>query len=155
MTNNEPLTDSPLTDSPLTAALARDDAVWAREHLERDVVGWLTTVAPDGRVQSSPISFLRDGADLFFYSEPNTPKLRNIAHSPLVSFHLQSDPYGDHSLIIEGTAVIDATIPPLDAHERYRAKYREPHAHWGLDFTQTARDFSVPIRIRPTRVRLG
>ena len=150
MMNNEPL-----TNGPLTAALARDDATWAREHLERDVVAWLTTVAPDGRVQSSPISFLRDGADLFFYSQPNTPKLRNIAHSPLVSFHLQSDPYGDHSLIIEGTAAIDATIPPLDAHARYRAKYAEPHAHWGLDFTQTALDFSVPIRIRPTRVRLG
>jgi PPOX class probable F420-dependent enzyme len=150
MTNNDPL-----SDGPLTAALARDDAVWAREHLERDVVGWLTTIAPDGRVQSSPISFLHDGADLFFYSQPNTPKLRNIAHAPLVSFHLQSDPYGDHSLIIEGAAVIDVTIPPMDAHERYRAKYSEPHAHWGLDFTQTARDFSVPIRIRPTRVRLG
>ena len=147
--------DGPLTDGPLTAALARDDAAWAREHLERDVVAWLTTVAPDGRVQSSLISFLHDGADLFFYSQPDTPKLRNIAHSPLVSFHLQSDPYGDHSLIIEGTAVIDATIPPLDAHELYRAKYREPHAHWGLDFTQTARGFSVPIRIQPTRVRLG
>ncbi len=145
-----------MTDNdPLPAALARDDAAWAREHLERDVVAWLTTIAPDGRVQSSPISFLHDGADLFFYSQPNTPKLRNIARSPLVSFHLQSDPYGDHWLIVEGTAVIDATIPPLDVHERYRAKYEEPHAHWGLDFTQTALDFSVPIRIRPTRVRLG
>jgi PPOX class probable F420-dependent enzyme len=147
--------DHPLTDGVLAAALARDDAAWAREHLERDVVAWLTTVAPDGRVQSSLISFLHERADVFFYSRPDTPKLRNIAHSPLVSFHLQSDPYGDHALIIEGTAVIDTTIPPLDAHERYRAKYREPHAHWGLDFTQTALDFSVPIRIRPTRIRLG
>jgi PPOX class probable F420-dependent enzyme len=150
MTDNDPR-----AGGPLTAALDRDDAVWAREHLERDVVAWLTTVAPNGRVQSSLISFLHDGADLFFYSEPDTPKLRNLAHSPLVSFHLQSDPYGDHSLIVEGTAVIDATIPPLDAHVRYRAKYREPHAHWGLDFTQTALNFSVPIRIRPLRVRLG
>ena len=72
-----------------------------------------------------------------------------------MSFHLQSDPCGDHPLIIEGTAVIDATIPALDAHERYRAKYREPHEHWGLAFTQTALGFSVPIRIQPTRVRLG
>ena len=147
--------DDPPAGGPLRAALARDDGAWAREHLEHDVVAWLTTVAPDGRVQSSPISFLRDGPDLFFYSRPNTPKLRNIAHSPLVSFHLQSDPYGDHSLIIEGTAVIDTTIPPLDVHERYRAKYEAPHAHWGLDFIQTALDFSVPIRIRPTRVRIG
>ena len=145
----------PRAGDPLGAALVRDDATWAREHLERDVVAWLTTVAPDGRVQSSLISFLHDGADVFFYSRPNTPKIRNIAHSPLVSFHLQSDAFGDHSLVIEGTAVIDGTIPPLDVHERYRAKYTEPHAHWGLDFTQTALDFSVPIRIRPTRIRLG
>ena len=112
MTENDPL-----TDAQLTAALARDDAAWAREHLERDVVAWLTTVAPDGRVQSSLISFLHDGADVFFYSRANTPKIRNIAHSPRVSFHLQSDPYGDHSLIIEGTAVIDPTIPQLGSHE--------------------------------------
>jgi len=149
------VTIHPQADGPLSGALARDDAVWAREHLERDVVAWLTTVAPDGRVQSSLISFLHDGAGVFFYSQPNTLKLRNIGHSPLVSFHLQSDPYGDHSLIIEGTAEVDKTIPPLDAHGRYMAKYREPHEHWGLDFTQTALDFSVPIRIRPTRVRLG
>ena len=72
-----------------------------------------------------------------------------------MSFHLQSDAYGDHWLTIEGTAVIDRTIPPLDANESYVAKYTEPHAHWGLDFTDTARAFSVPIRIQPTRARLG
>ncbi|MBI3745664.1 MAG: pyridoxamine 5'-phosphate oxidase family protein [Chloroflexi bacterium] len=145
----------PAAGDPLTAALARDDAAWARKHLERDVVAWLTTVAADGSVQSSLISFLYDGADLFFYSRPDTPKVRNIAHSASVSFHLEADPYGDHWLIIEATAVIDPTIAPLDLHERYRAKYAEPHAHWGLDFTQTALDFSLPIRIRPRRVRLG
>jgi len=80
----------------------------------------------------------------------DTPKLRDIAHQPRVSFHLRSDPDGDHSLSSEGTAAIDATIPPLDPHERYRAKHREPHARWGMDFTQTARDSSVPIWIGPT-----
>jgi hypothetical protein len=54
--------------------------------------------------------------------EPTGVEVLRRAHSALVSFHLQSDPCGDHSLIIEGTAVIDATIPALDAHERYRAK---------------------------------
>jgi len=145
----------PPTSGPLTAALERDDAAWAREHLERDVVAWLTTVAPDGRVQSSVISFLYNRGELFFYSQPDTPKVRNIAHSPLVSFHLQSDPFGDHYLIIEGTAVIDIEIPPLDVHERYRTKYREPHEHWGLDFTETAKEFSTPILIQPSRVRVA
>jgi len=72
-----------------------------------------------------------------------------------VSFHLASDLFGDHSLIIVGTAEIDPTIPSLDANEPYIAKYREPHEHWGLDFTETSRAFSVPIRIQPSRVRIG
>jgi PPOX class probable F420-dependent enzyme len=140
---------------PLGSALARDDAGWAREHLAGDAVAWLTTIAPDGRVQSSLISFLHDGSSIFFYSQPQTPKLRNLAHSARVSFHLQSDPYGDHALIVEGSAVIDPTIPASDVHEGYRAKYREPLAHWAMDEAQTARDFSVPIRILPTRVRVA
>ena len=139
----------------LAAALAGADGTWARDHLAADPVGWLTTVAPDGRPQSSVISFLHDGPTIFFYSQPDTPKLRNLAHSPLVSFHLQSDAYGDHRLIIEGVAAVDRSIPASDVHPAYRAKYREPLAHWDMDEAQTARDFSVPIRIRPTRVRLG
>jgi PPOX class probable F420-dependent enzyme len=142
-------------DDKLAVALAPDDAAWAREHLASDVVGWLTTVAPDGRPQSSLISFLHDGPTIFFYSKPGTPKLRNIASSPLVSFHLRSDAHGDHALIVEGTAEVDPSIPPSDVHEAYRAKYRDPLAHWGMDEAETAADFSVPVRIRPTRVRVG
>jgi PPOX class probable F420-dependent enzyme len=140
---------------PLEAALRRDDAEWAREHLARDVVGWLTTVAANGTPQSSVISFLWEGETILFYSQPDTPKLRNIAGSPLVSFHLQSDPYGDHLLVIEATAAEDRTIPPSDEHPAYRAKYREPLEHWGMGEAETARDFSIPIRITPRRVRLA
>lgn len=151
----EDMRDEIPMDGVLRAALAREDAAWAREHFEHDVVAWFTTVAPDGRVQSSLISFLPDGDDIVFYSQPDTPKVRNIAASPQVSFHLQSDPMGDHMLIVEGSAEIDRSIPPMDVHARYRAKYEQPHAHWGLDFTETAREFDLPIRIRPRRVRLG
>ena len=140
---------------PLEAALARDDAEWARQHLADDVVAWLTTVAPDGTPQSSVIAFLWEGETILFYSQPDTPKLRNVARSPLVSFSLQSDRYGDHLLIIEGTAAEDRTIPPSDEHPAYRVKYREPLEHWGMGEAETARDFSVPIRITPRRVRLA
>jgi PPOX class probable F420-dependent enzyme len=140
---------------PLATALAGDEAGWGRDHLERDVVAWLTTVAPDGRVQSSVVSFLWEGGRLYFYSQPGTPKIRNIEHSPLVSFHLETDPYGDHMLIVEGTAVIDRSITPLADNPLYVAKYSEPHAHWGMDFSETGKAFSVPIRIVPTRVRVG
>jgi PPOX class probable F420-dependent enzyme len=140
---------------PLATALAGESGAWAREHLESDVVGWLTTVAADGRPQSSLISFLFDGATIFFYSKPDTPKLRNLAGSPLVTFHLQSDPYGDHALIVEGTATVDPSIAPSDVHPAYAVKYRGPLAHWGMDEATTALEFSVPIRIRPVRVRVG
>ncbi|MEO5941673.1 MAG: TIGR03667 family PPOX class F420-dependent oxidoreductase, partial [Candidatus Limnocylindrales bacterium] len=82
-------------------------------------------------------------------------KLRNLAGSPLVTSHLQSDPYGDHALILEGAAAIDPAIAASNVHTAYRAKYRGPLAHWAMDEATTAGEFSVPIRIRPARVRIA
>jgi PPOX class probable F420-dependent enzyme len=133
--------------------LASPEGAWAAEHLEIDVVGWLTTVAVDGRVQSSPISFLWDGESILFYSKPATPKLRNIAAHPQVSFNLNSDTYADHMLVIEGIAAVDAAAMASDVHPAYLAKYHAPLEHWEMDEAETAREFSVPVRIRPVRIR--
>lgn len=133
--------------------LATPAGVWAAEHLVSDVVGWLTTVAADGRIQSSPISFLWDGRSILFYSKPATPKLRNIAAHPQVSFNLNSDPYADHTLVIEGIAAVDDAALLSDVHPAYAAKYHAPLAHWEMDEAQTAREFSVAVRITPVRIR--
>lgn len=140
---------------PLWLALERDQAVWAREHIERDAVAWLTTAAPDGGLQSSLISFVYAEGELLFYSDPRAPKVRNLEASPQVSFHLESDPFGDHWLIIEGRAVVDPTVLPLDQHAAYVAKFTALYPHWGLDLTTTARAISAPIRIEPIHVRVG
>jgi PPOX class probable F420-dependent enzyme len=134
-------------------ALEAESAAWARRHLAADVVGWLTTVAADGRVQSSPVSFLWDGETVLFYSKPDAPKIRNIAANPGVSFGLNTDKYGDHVLVFEGTAEVDAAAPSWSNDPAMVAKFREPLEHWELDEAETSRDFSVAIRIRPTRVR--
>ena len=126
----------------------------AERHLRDDIVGWLTTVAPDGRPQSSVISFLWDGETILFYSKPDTPKLRNLAANPRVSFHLNSDPYGDHVVTVEGRAVVDEATPTSDVLPAYRAKYRAPLEHWGMDEAETAREFSVPVHITPERFRV-
>jgi PPOX class probable F420-dependent enzyme len=138
------------------AGLSPERAAWANERLTNDVVGWLTTQAPDGRLQSSVISFLWDAdtETILFYSRPATPKIRNIEYSPRVSFHLECDRYGDHYLTMEGVAASDLSIPDSVDHEVYRAKYREPLEHWGMDEAETAADFSVPIIIRATRIRV-
>jgi PPOX class probable F420-dependent enzyme len=144
--------------SPTPAAvcepLASPEGAWAAEHLASDVVGWLTTVAADGRVQSSPISFLWNGETILFYSKPATPKLRNIAVHPQVSFNLNSDPFADHVVVIEGLAAVDAAAMPSDVDPAYLAKYHAPLAHWEMDEAQTAREFSVPVRITPVRIRV-
>ena len=138
--------------SPLSA-LESESGAWAREHLADDIVGWLVTVAPDGRIQSSAISFLWDGRTILLYSKPGTPKLRNIATHPQVSFNLNSDPYADHVLVMEGVASMEPDCPSSDVHPAYAAKYHSPLEHWGMDEVQTARDFSVAVRITPTRIR--
>jgi PPOX class probable F420-dependent enzyme len=141
-------------DDPLAVLdPARPDGAWAREHLAGDVVGWLTTVAPDGQPQSSVVAFFWDGADIVVYSQPGARKVRNIAANPHVAFTLCGDAYGDHMLSIEGTAAADASLPPQDEVDAYVAKYREPLEHWGMDAGATAREFSLPIRLRPTRIR--
>ena len=122
--------------------------------MEADIVGWLTTVAPDGTPQTSVICFLWDGETILTYSEPVKPKMRNIAANPRVAFNLNSDPYGDHMVTIEGTAVIDGTVPPSDEHPAWMAKHAEPYRHWGMDPHETGQTWNVAIRITPTRVRV-
>jgi PPOX class probable F420-dependent enzyme len=156
MTQGSKSTDAqPSRVDPLGLALARNEAVWAREHLEHDAVAWLTTMAPDGRLQSSLISFVYADNELLLYSDPKAPKVRNLEASPHVSFHLQSDPFGDHWLIVEGRAVVDPTVLPLDEHPAYVAKFASLYPHWGLDLKTAARDVSAAIRIEPTHVRVG
>jgi hypothetical protein len=59
---------------PLGRALDGEKAAWARDHLERDAVAWLTTMAPDGRLQSSLISFVFADGELLLYSDPKAPR---------------------------------------------------------------------------------
>ncbi len=138
----------------VTAPLASERGAWATEHLEKDLVGWLTTVAPDGRIQSSAVAFFWDGTTILLYSQPGTPKLRNIAANPSVAFTLNTDVYGDHVLIIEGTAVVDEGAPAWETNEAHSAKFREAVVHWGgTDDQEMVRSFSVAVRITPTRIR--
>ena len=140
---------------PVRTVLSSGDAADAREHLAHDIVGWLTTVGPNGGPQTSVTPFVWDGDGILFYSRPDTPKVRNIAASGAVSFHLNCDPYGDHIVIVEGRAQVVPLEQRSDVHPAYRAKYREPLEHWEMDERKTAEEYSLPIRIHPERVRLS
>ena len=133
--------------------LPDDQRARVTERLDTDIVGWLTTVAPNGTPQASVISFLRDGETIIFYSQPDTPKLRNLAANQRVSFHLNCDEIGNQMVTIEGDAWIDESAPKSNEIPAYLTKYEEPYRRWGMDARDTANQFWVAVRIRPTRIR--
>ena len=141
--------DAPIPD-PATEA-GRE--VIAR--LETELIAWLTTVTADGRLQSSPVWFLWSAGEFQVYSRAGAPRARNIAANANVSVHLNSDEKGDGIVTFEGLARIEPGAPPASAIPAYVAKYAGLISGYGWTPESFSRDYPDPIRIRPTRLRLG
>jgi len=124
----------------------------AVERLSNDRIGWLTTVAPDGTPQVSPIWFLWDGDEILVYSL-DSPRARNIASHPRVSFNLDGSGLGGDIVIVEGTARVGADTPSAADNPAYVAKYLPVMEDYGWTPEWFAGRYSVPIRITPTRFR--
>lgn len=114
---------------------------------------WLITSDADGTPQPSPVWFLREGETLLIYSKPNAPKLRNIAASPRVALHFDSDPDGNEVIIFHGTAAVDTDAPPVDRPGPYLEKYRAGIADIDMTPESFAAAYSTPIRVRLEKVR--
>jgi PPOX class probable F420-dependent enzyme len=110
---------------PSTPAHARAD-----QRLRSEQIIWLTTVRADGQAQSSPVWFLWDGQTFLVYSQPQVPKVRNLAANPKVSLHLGDDGAGDDIVIVEGTATVEPDAPRADHVEGFLAKYRAGTRRW-------------------------
>ena len=133
-----------------------DDPRYARtdERLRTEIAIWLTTVNPDGQPQSTPVWYRWDGETFLIYSRPDRPKLRNIAENPNVSLHLVGDVEGEDVVTFEGTAVVDPSAPPSDQLEGYMERYAYLVERFGWTPSGMAADYSVAIRVTPTRVRV-
>ncbi len=80
------------------------------QRLSDDDLLWLTTVSRDGTPQPSLIWFHWDGETVLIYSQPDTPKLRNIAENPRVSLHFQAN--------LEGAQAAYTSLRPIVADRR-------------------------------------
>lgn len=125
----------------------------AIERLREDDLLWLTTVAPDGTPQPSLIWFFWDGETVLIYSQPNTPKLRNIAANSRVSLNFQANSDGEDVIVLNGRAAVDPSAPLSSRHLEYGRKYARGTAHIGMTPESLAAEFSVAIRVTPTSVR--
>jgi PPOX class probable F420-dependent enzyme len=124
----------------------------AARRLRQDIIGWLTTVTPEGAPQPVPIWFLWDGgSSVLLYSRPGKRKLRNIDANPRVSLNLDSDAVDADIVICWGEARISHD-PPAHEVPEYVAKYAERIEALGWTPESFAADFSVPLRIALTRV---
>ncbi len=130
-----------------------DADVHALARLGSDMIGWLTTVTPDGQPQTFPIWFLWDQGEVLVYSDRRAKRNLNIGANPRVSLHLNDDGGGGDIVLVEGEARIDESTPAPEDNGAYNAKYGE----WIRDQFTTAEEFmsvyNVPVRIRPTRGR--
>lgn len=137
------------TLDPTTTAGAR-----ALERLETELMGWLTTVDPDGQPQSSPIWFEWQRGEVLVYSHIRAPRNANIEANPRVSFNLDTTADGDDYVTMEGEARVDPRLPPSSANPAYQAKYRHLIERYGWSPEWLSENYPIPIVITPTRWRL-
>jgi PPOX class probable F420-dependent enzyme len=127
----------------------------ALERLETELIGWLTTMNPDGQPQSSPIWFLWLGEEVLIYSAKRAPRNSNVADRPRVAFNFNTDADGGDVVTMEGEARVDLTATPPDRNESYLAKYGGTLDEYEWTPEWFAAEYPLPIIVRPTRWRLG
>ena len=126
----------------------------AARRLREEWLAWLTTVDAKGTPQPVPVWFLWDGADsILIYSKPDTPKLRAIERNPRVSLHLDGNGKGGDIVVVLGEASVSDDDPPAHEIPVYVEKYRPrlEYNRWSPE--EFSSMYSVPIRIRVSRIR--
>lgn len=125
----------------------------AARRLNEDRIIWLTTVDARLTPQPIPVWFLWDGAQFLIYSQPDTPKLRNIAQNPHVALNFDGDGYGGNIVVFTGVAALAPDAPPAHALPAYVAKYAEGFKRIGMTAERFAEVYSVALRVTPNRLR--
>ena len=125
----------------------------ATRRLKEEIIGWLTTVTPEGQPQPTPVWFLWDGdRSILMYSRPSMRKLANIAANPKISLSLDSDGIEADIVVVWGEMHV-SNDPPANEVPGYVEKYRDRIAalEWKTPDVYAA-DFNVPLRINVTRI---
>jgi PPOX class probable F420-dependent enzyme len=137
----------------LTEHLPAERRSRVEARLHGNLMAWLTTVRPDGQPVSVPVWFLlRDDETILVYSQPNTPKLRNIAQNPRVALGLDVTDLGRDVIRLHGSAQQVEGIPPADQNQHYVIKYAERIAALFDTADKFAVLFSTALIITPTSI---
>ena len=125
----------------------------ATGRLEAEIVVWLTTVAPSGTPQPTPVWFYWTGTDFLVFSQPDKAKLRNLAGNPRVAVNFNGTETGGDIQVFTGRAVVDENGPTPDELAAYDQKYDEPIKGVGMTRESFHAEYSVLVRITPDKLR--
>jgi PPOX class probable F420-dependent enzyme len=78
-----------------------------RDFLDVPRVGTLATINADGTPLLTPVWHARDGDDLWFVIEPESPKARNVRRDPRITYAVM-DETGDTYLTVRGRARLES-----------------------------------------------
>ena len=123
------------------------------DRLNYERIAWLTTVDANGRPQPVPIWFFWDGDTVLIYSQPDQFKVRNIARSPLVSLHFDSNARGGDVVVFAATAEIDESMPKAIDHQAFLEKYHTGLLSIGMTNEAFSETYNVPIVLTLDKVR--
>lgn len=120
--------------------------------LSSNTIIWFTTVTPEGVPQPNPVWFYWDGQIIIIYSKPGSHRIKNIAHNPYVSLHLEgAGVMGDNVIVIIGLAEIKNEYKKIN--ESYRKKYSSYLRGTGTTWKDLKRDYSIEIKVVPIKIR--
>ncbi len=125
----------------------------AEQRLRTNSIGWLTTVGSDGRPYTVPVWFLWDGNTVLIFSQPEKQKIRNLRKNARVTLALDETKEGEDVVVVEGTAEL-LDNPDISATQSaYVEKYGAMMQEMGSTPESMAAEYSVGIRLTPTRIR--
>lgn len=125
----------------------------AKQRIETEYVIWLTTVDANGTPQPRPVWFVWDGEAFLLYSQVKAKKLQHIARNPNVSLHFDGGPKGEDIQVFLGVAEVVETPTPTNENKEYSEKYRRGIIELGATEKIFAGEYSVCIRVKPTKLR--
>ena len=131
----------------MTAELTQE----VSRRLESDRYVWLTTVAKSGQPIPRLVWFFFDGKEVTVYSMPTAAKIAHIKAHPQVSLNLDSDGNGRGTVVVAGSARVDAVGADSLADEQYQDQYHDYAVSIGMgDEYLTA--FSTRLKISVDKV---